>query len=183
VGATGWEGRGGRGEEGREGRGGEGGEGRGGAGREIRIGAKRCEIDGQVLTVTEGGLGRSRCWWTGGTYASWTWTGSAPTWPSYSRPPRARAHQAPRPAPHASLHRLRHVPVLTPVLTPPRRYRAHVSRAGHAAVAPARASRAARRRDRLCRARAQVSQEPVLFHGTVADNVRLGRPDATDQEV
>ena len=27
-----------------------------------------------------------------------------------------------------------------------------------------------------------MSQEPVLFHGTVADNVRLGRPDATDQE-
>ena len=28
-----------------------------------------------------------------------------------------------------------------------------------------------------------VSQEPNLFSGTVADNIRLGRPDATPQEI
>jgi thiol reductant ABC exporter CydD subunit len=30
---------------------------------------------------------------------------------------------------------------------------------------------------------AYVPQHPSLFHGTVADNIRLGRPDATDAEV
>jgi ATP-binding cassette subfamily C protein CydD len=30
---------------------------------------------------------------------------------------------------------------------------------------------------------AWVPQRPHLFHGTVADNIRLGRPDATDEEV
>ena len=30
---------------------------------------------------------------------------------------------------------------------------------------------------------AVVSQEPVLFSGTISENIRLGRPDATDEEV
>lgn len=28
-----------------------------------------------------------------------------------------------------------------------------------------------------------MSQEPMLFHGTVADNIRYGRPSATDEEI
>lgn len=28
-----------------------------------------------------------------------------------------------------------------------------------------------------------VSQEPVLFTGTIADNIRLGKPDASQEEV
>ena len=28
-----------------------------------------------------------------------------------------------------------------------------------------------------------VSQEPVLFFGTIEDNIRFGKPDATDEEV
>jgi ABC-type multidrug transport system fused ATPase/permease subunit len=28
-----------------------------------------------------------------------------------------------------------------------------------------------------------VSQEPVLFTGTIEENIRFGKPDATDQEV
>jgi ABC-type multidrug transport system fused ATPase/permease subunit len=28
-----------------------------------------------------------------------------------------------------------------------------------------------------------VSQEPVLFTGTIEDNIRFGKPDATDEEV
>ena len=28
-----------------------------------------------------------------------------------------------------------------------------------------------------------VSQEPVLFFGSIEDNIRLGKPDATDEEV
>lgn len=28
-----------------------------------------------------------------------------------------------------------------------------------------------------------VSQEPVLFTGSIADNIRFGKPDATDEEV
>lgn len=28
-----------------------------------------------------------------------------------------------------------------------------------------------------------VSQEPVLFYGTIEDNIRYGKPDATDEEV
>ena len=30
---------------------------------------------------------------------------------------------------------------------------------------------------------AYVSQDNFLFHGTVRDNIRMGRPDATDAEV
>jgi ABC-type multidrug transport system fused ATPase/permease subunit len=28
-----------------------------------------------------------------------------------------------------------------------------------------------------------VSQEPMLFHGSVADNIRYGNPDASEQQV
>ena len=28
-----------------------------------------------------------------------------------------------------------------------------------------------------------VSQEPVLFHGSIQENIRFGKPDATDQEI
>lgn len=28
-----------------------------------------------------------------------------------------------------------------------------------------------------------VGQQPVLFNGTVKDNIRLGKPDATDDEI
>src|SRR5699024_10910075 len=30
---------------------------------------------------------------------------------------------------------------------------------------------------------AYVSQQPYLFEGTIADNIRYGRPDATDAEI
>ena len=30
---------------------------------------------------------------------------------------------------------------------------------------------------------AYVSQQPYLFEGTIADNIRYGRPDATDDEI
>src|SRR5690606_23006419 len=30
---------------------------------------------------------------------------------------------------------------------------------------------------------AYVSQQPYLFEGTIADNIRYGRPDATDEEI
>ena len=36
---------------------------------------------------------------------------------------------------------------------------------------------------RLAKHFAYVPQEPVVFTGTLADNIRLGRPDASDQEV
>jgi ATP-binding cassette subfamily C protein CydD len=45
--------------------------------------------------------------------------------------------------------------------------------------APLRAIEPARWRTRV----AHVAQQPSLFHGTVADNIRLGRPDAADEEV
>ena len=35
----------------------------------------------------------------------------------------------------------------------------------------------------LRRCFALVSQNPVLFHGTIRDNLRYGRPDATDEEI
>lgn len=28
-----------------------------------------------------------------------------------------------------------------------------------------------------------VSQEPVLFFGSIEDNIRFGKPDATDEEI
>jgi subfamily B ATP-binding cassette protein MsbA len=30
---------------------------------------------------------------------------------------------------------------------------------------------------------AYVSQQPYLFEGTIRDNIRYGRPDATDAEI
>ncbi|HZU90322.1 MAG TPA: ABC transporter transmembrane domain-containing protein, partial [Stellaceae bacterium] len=37
--------------------------------------------------------------------------------------------------------------------------------------------------DTLCRMIAIVHQDTTLFHGTVADNLRLGKPDATPEEI
>ena len=39
------------------------------------------------------------------------------------------------------------------------------------------------RRDDVLDAVAWVGQRPVLFHGTLADNIRLGRPEADDRDV
>ena len=38
-------------------------------------------------------------------------------------------------------------------------------------------------RDSLMGQMAVVTQEPFLFDGTIRDNVRYGRPDASDEEV
>ncbi len=39
------------------------------------------------------------------------------------------------------------------------------------------------RKQSLRHAIAYVSQQPYLFEGTIADNIRYGRPDATDEEI